>query len=987
VSPSLYDVGADFSQNSFELMDENSFTPDRHREMPAVGVKDKEIISKKHSILHDETQAEEKSIAPSDVIVPFPQTQQKVSVPALPSSTDASQSRFVNVDIGESATTAKLLVQTQDLESKSAAAEKGTVEWCCALTFCSVETGPARPNLHRCTKCGLKMHVICGVPDQNDEDSRVCYECVYITSDIVPDQDPDQLAQQQVKVPSNNNASNSKFVIVGEEDLTGSKLSAELLLKTYGNAIVKFTTSPSLDNSHIIKKVCDRIFGTYKVTLNTLYSMATFLEEAYLHDDANPIFGMLRIEQQETGIVTAYSEAINVMRILLMPQKSSDKNLDIPDIHLETDKPKYPFIYKSLRFKVGDDPSNNFPINGFISEEKLGLKSILKNKWIGLNHTCNLPFMYFSQPIGFTLMKSVPRNKIFVYIYLSLLPNINSRRLTSDNERLNHQDDVKGIVTNMSSNEISKDATRIDSNRIILHPIQIKEKTDVLTNPKDLYITSPLADNAPASMPSGLPGSNDRFANGKFVASHIPPDVMIESMIRLLGIVELDDVFTNIPSEMDIHKMGSLSYSMVLYINLCNALNKRYSDFTALNCYVQFFDDMNENIVKNRSDVPTTLTRKHLEGCNVYHICRLLFRFLCGNIGIMIPEGNGRNYSACLAYTRCTSSSINMYLNDSIDNKKALNEPNLNYISPHIICDYIIHKHDDNVVYPFPYEKNKTMYFNLSRSSYNDSKASQSMSCRDFAERFFSFYVDKSNSENPNEDYIPYEIRQVWPFKFKQESEKFLEDTVTVKEKTKKKTGLDSLHVTDKTDTKENTESKGWAMFALNKWLSERKRVFFEQLCKNDDIMQHVKSEFKQWNREWNEKARTGNVDGLSKDDAFLNHLCTIYEENVSSDFFQRMNIIRMMSLYLSGLICSAKNDCGELFLCLRSMLRTNGVVPSTTNNNADNNAENLLTTSLHCAWVEEEYQDLFPLPGTYKVSSVVNTMRPFHKGPIVWHL
>jgi hypothetical protein len=858
MSPSLFDVGADLSQESFDLMGENVFTPERHPETPVVGVSDKEIQSKKPPILDDENQAEEKSI------VPDPQAQQQVTIPAL-----------------------------------------------------------------------------------------------------------------RVTVPSSTDASQSAFIKVVLDDPTGSKLSAELLLKTFGTGIVKFTTSPSLDDSHKIKKVCVTLFGTYKVTLTMLYSMAIFLEEAYLHDDAHPIFGILRIQQQ-LGTIKANSEAINVMRILLMPQKSSDTNLDIPDIHLETDKPKYPFIYKSLRFKVGDDPSNNFAINGYISEEKLGLKSILKNKWIGLNHTCNLPFMYFSQPIGFTLMQSVPSNKVFVYIYLSLLPNINSRRLTSDNERLNHQDDVKGIVSNMSSNEISKDATRIDSNRIILHPIYIKEKTDVLNNPKDLDITSPLADNAPATMPSGLPASNDRFANGKFVASHIPPDVMIECMIRLLGIVELEDVFTNIPSEMDIHQMGSLSYSLVLYINLYEALNKRYSNFMAFNCYVQFFDDMNEIIVKNRSDVPTTLTRKHLEGCNVYHICRLMFRFLCGNIGIMIPEGNGRNYSACLAYTRCTSSNINMYLNDSIDKKKALGEPNLDYISPHIICDYIIHKHDDNIIYPFPYEKNRLMYFKLSRSSYNDSKASQSMSCRDFAERFFSVYVDQSNSDNPNQDYLPYEIRQVWPFKFKQESERFLDESILPKKKSGK------IY----SETKENIESRGWAMFALNKWLSERKRVFFEQLCKNDDIMQHVKTEFKQWNREWNDQARSGkNIDGFSKEEAFLNHLCTIYEENVSSDFFQRMNIIRMMSLYLSGLICSAKNDCGELFLCLRSMLRTNGAVPSNANNNDDIIAENEYTITLHCAWVEEQYQNQFPLPGTYKVCSFGDMMRPFHNGRIMCHL
>jgi hypothetical protein len=77
-----------------------------------------------------------------------------------------------------------VLEPATDIDSKPAAAEKGTVEWCCALTMCNVDNGPARPNLHRCTKCGLKMHVICGVPDQNDEDGRVCYECVAKTAEM-----------------------------------------------------------------------------------------------------------------------------------------------------------------------------------------------------------------------------------------------------------------------------------------------------------------------------------------------------------------------------------------------------------------------------------------------------------------------------------------------------------------------------------------------------------------------------------------------------------------------------------------------------------------------------------------------------------------------------------------------------------------------------------------------------------------------------------
>jgi hypothetical protein len=70
-----------------------------------------------------------------------------------------------------------MLEPAPDIHSKPAAAKYGTVEWCCALEFCVVHSGQARPNVHRCTKCDLKMHQVCGIADVNIEDGVICFVC------------------------------------------------------------------------------------------------------------------------------------------------------------------------------------------------------------------------------------------------------------------------------------------------------------------------------------------------------------------------------------------------------------------------------------------------------------------------------------------------------------------------------------------------------------------------------------------------------------------------------------------------------------------------------------------------------------------------------------------------------------------------------------------------------------------------------------------
>jgi hypothetical protein len=52
----------------------------------------------------------------------------------------------------------------------------GTVEWCAAKELCEVLGAAARPNLHKCINCNLKMHQVCGRQEVDDE--ATCHTCV-----------------------------------------------------------------------------------------------------------------------------------------------------------------------------------------------------------------------------------------------------------------------------------------------------------------------------------------------------------------------------------------------------------------------------------------------------------------------------------------------------------------------------------------------------------------------------------------------------------------------------------------------------------------------------------------------------------------------------------------------------------------------------------------------------------------------------------------
>jgi hypothetical protein len=685
------------------------------------------------------------------------------------------------------------------------------------------------------------------------------------------------------------------------------------------------------------------------------------------------------MKKTQNNEFTASSEGLNVMWILMVPQqiKNDGARNVVPTHAVDNDASvkQQQFSYDNLQLKISRNPVKEFPLKGHVSEESDdGLKEIIRKDWIAFHHSCNLPFMNFSQPIGFSLQKDSTTEMVFVYIYLSLLPNINSRRLTTDNERLNHGLEKKGILTNMTSSALSYDDFKIDSTPIIIHPFILQElKDDDADISKQLDLRSPLTDNAPSTRDnnSNQHSGNDLFANGKYVASLIDEhETFSRSICKIFGINDLETLFSSIPDSEEVEKMGNFCFGIVLYINFYKALNNHYNDFKAYKSYVRLFDNLNQRLVDQRASVMVKLSRHHVKKNNVFFICRLMFRYFCNTIGLLIPEGNGRNYAACLAFTRCQSELINQYLNKPIPAEDCLPEPNLEYISPNISCDYVVHKHDDNLLNNYPYDANRSIYIKLSERSYNDSHSSQVISCRDFGERYFTMSIDKHSGGNDAiHDCLPYEVRSDWPKTFKQDTANFFDaiDKVNEKRKQGKQKSNSGIFLEQKL-----TKDTDWPSFAAAKWSSQRKSLFLKDLYQRKDIMQHVRPEYKAWISKYNEEKVNSQETQFVFDDDFLKHLITSNEANITSELFPKMNIVRLMSLYLAGLLCSARDNSGELIECARKMVKTNGVKNQASGPGKMKIEDSEELTALVCPWIEDCDRDRFPPKGTYKVRNFI---------------
>jgi hypothetical protein len=444
-----------------------------------------------------------------------------------------------------------------------------------------------------------------------------------------------------------------------------------------------------------------------------------------------------------------------------------------------------------------------------------------------------------------------------------------------------------------------------------------------------LYLRSPLIDNI-----VGVKSGNTNFANEKYVASLLHPDVITSLILKISDKTDLSEVFYNLPEPRDIQKMGNLMYSTLLFINLYEYMNSTFDEFSSTEAYIKLFHFLNKALDGEKIPMIPTF---HLYKSNMAYICRLMFRALDPSLGIMIPEGNGRNYSACSALARCRI--MNVFINKPFEESKSLDFPNLLFIKNHISCDYVVHKHKSSSQSSTPYGSAiRIGYFQLSIKSYNNSNASQKIHCHNFAETFFRQKIDPSLVNNV--DLTPLEIREFWPMSFKEDCRRFLIN------KTKER-------------TREN-----WMDLAKYSWLSMKKKEIFVELCAKKDLMDVIQIA----NQKLLPKLKNNpNDDSYDEMQAVAENLLVSMTDNIKTNFFDPMNIPRCLSLLLSGLACYKKDmeHSVELMKELRTFIFTNGV-----SSNSDIVLTNDWTRKLQCAWLPKESRESMTDNKIYSVST-----------------
>jgi hypothetical protein len=284
----------------------------------------------------------------------------------------------------------------------------------------------------------------------------------------------------------------------------------------------------------------------------------------------------------------------------------------------------------------------------------------------------------------------------------------------------------------------------------------------------------------------------------------------------------------------------------------------------------------------------------------------------------MIPEGNGRNYCSCLALARCHD--LNFFLDKPLGPKKALPEPNLSYLSRHITCQYVVHRHDQlkamSVDYPYSKQVQRG-YLNLSQKSYKNSSSSQKLTYHNFGMTYFRNNINPKI--NVDHEITPLEIRTVWPDEFKTVCESFFV----------------------------SAEKGNWADIAIKYWLKLKKASFFKELEQCHDLLTLFKRDFNHAMKQYFEKE---GVDNTSR--AFMQFLILSMEDNIRSDYFQQMNFIRFMSLYLCGLACYSSNsrDSSELMAEMQKVITLNGVAKLVLDPLQDSRPH--FCRTLQCAWL-----------------------------------
>lgn len=592
---------------------------------------------------------------------------------------------------------------------------------------------------------------------------------------------------------------------------------------------VKIIYSTKVPDRNALNEVMMKLFGRTAAVAADLFGMAMFLEKSYLHDSLHPLLDLVfkHVKLIKNGEVNFEVEVncvgIATMLTLLCPQEVTGVALDAKsneylskigkteEEEQGSDDEKKLFIFKQVSFKATSDPKQPFKKErNFLGDYQVDeLYPFCTNHWISIENRCILPWLYLCQPCGFVLKGNVDEDNVLVYIYTSLTTNTNQRRLTDTEDRL-----YQTIRTLSSPTDQTTDVgATVDGTMLMVHPFEIKEVHERKKGHLNLF--SPLSSCLPDSE-LGYPS----FCGSKYTAGLLPFEKKLLELLQYACGVNvgtgLDSVFddSSLPPNMLKVKCPML-YGMLLYINVCDKVCSTYNCFSSRNDFVKLLCRLVTRIQEHGAF--TFPTRHHVLSSNVAHISRLVFRYCFPDMGMMIIDGNCRNYSACCAYSRCRN--WNRYLAEpmSIDSEDYLGEPNYEAISRLIACDFIMPPCNDIMLKSStPYNNMEKGFQHASQVNYALCNSGRKLTCQQIAHSLFTTYVLDVVKEERHTTYFPIEIRSSWTADFKQASYNL------------QKKELELIK------QKDDLEQNNWLNFASEYWLRSKIDNFYNHIMQTN---------------------------------------------------------------------------------------------------------------------------------------------------------
>lgn len=462
-----------------------------------------------------------------------------------------------------------------------------------------------------------------------------------------------------------------------------------------------------------LKPIYNDLFDTSKVIrFGKFAALLHFLQEAYLHSESYNLISVCNLfVNVDDKVIFFQGSGLNCMHILVSPQtvvsgrvKADKLRVHEDEVVLQDYFGKTEFIWNSARLKTVDrfketscDFSNENQLSNWNDVKKLN-----QDKWCIINDTTQLPFMYLVQPLGYEMYRETKRGVQFgVYVHLTLLPGVNQRRMFSKNEKLGldsgNQDSI--VLNMLGKGGSSSEGKKVDSTPMMLHPFLIEKRfpkvsQEDIDEVQPLCLESPLLDALVRAKTDASSQSSKTSIDNTFVCGKLSSGDMTNIILRISNKSSLDDVFSNMPSKSAIDSMGESVYAALLFINFKEYMYSRFDGFESFECYAKLAVYL-LHLVKKKLPL-LTLSHQHLANGNILFFCRLFFRFLCPELGIMIPEGNGRNFSSVMVHTR--TKLINNVFTERVAASVAntFEAPQFSYLHRTIPCDYIVPKVEES---------------------------------------------------------------------------------------------------------------------------------------------------------------------------------------------------------------------------------------------------------------------------------------------------